>query len=153
MNHKILDQSTQYRMSHGEISAHKLPQMMIRVVSHEERAYHANSRAQSFHSLHTSLSVEVKRRSLATRPPEGFLQRDCSRILQLTDWETFPNVGPSRCHLAFLGLRRNSHNLQCVPWGRRCQAMIGGFQNGGKKGGRVTQITQAVQEISPIEPY
>ena len=75
-------------MSHGEISAHKLPQMMIRVVSHEERGYHANSRAQSFHSLHTSLSVEVKRRSLATRPPEGFLQRDCSRILQLTDWET-----------------------------------------------------------------
>ena len=69
-------------MSHGEISAHKLPQMMIRVASHEERAYHANSymrtvwydqtialygmyiwyhansRAQSFHSLHTSLSLD-----------------------------------------------------------------------------------------------
>ena len=65
-------------MSHGEISAHKLPQMMIRVVSHEERAYHANSRAQSFHSLHTSLSVEVKRRSLAMQcnvATRGFLAK------------------------------------------------------------------------------
>ena len=43
VHHMISHQSTQWRMSHGEISAHKLPQMMIRVASHEERAYHANS--------------------------------------------------------------------------------------------------------------
>ena len=71
----------------------------------------------------------------------GFLQR----IHPAPDWESFQNVGPSRCHLIFLCLKRNSHNLQCVPWGRRCQAgMIGGFQNStavARTEGRVTQIT------------
>ena len=67
------------------------------------------------------------------------------------DRQNYQNIGG----VTFLGLKRNSHNLQCVPWGRRCQAMIGGFQNSAvaRKESRVTQITRAVQEISRIEPY
>ena len=153
----ISHQSTQRRMRHGEISAHKLGQMMIKVgCSRQEQPYHANSpKAQSLHSLHRSLSLEVKRRSLLQSEDwvPGFLQR----IHPAPDWESFQNVGPSRCHLIFLCLKRNSHNLQCVPWGHRCQAMIGGFQNStpvARKEGRVTQRSPwAVQEISRIEPY
>ena len=79
------------------------------------------------------------------------LRRRGSFSQDFPDRQTYQNIGG----VTFLGLKRNSHNLQCVPWGRRCQAMIGGFQNSAvaRKESRVTQITRAVQEISRIEPY
>ena len=136
-------------MSHGEISAHKLPQLMIRVGSHTKRGVvscqltRPNLPQPSHITVTAGGEKEVSCSVASRRLSGGFLAKRLLLLHPASDWETFQKVGLS-LGVTFR-LKRNSHNLECVPWGRRCQAgMIGGFQNStavARTEGRVTQIT------------